>query len=344
MLVACLLLVPATASALEASLGDSYSSGEGAGSYDFPTKLLVGNGCHRSSLAWPRLLSVPERAHFACSGATTDDFFDPQKEGLRGGADKSSQLSRLRALAKTDSISRVFVTIGGNDLGFGKIILACLNPIRPCLDRMDDHELQRLRGVVFPKLIGALTGVRLAAGDATIVLVGYPDVVPPSAGEVVGCGWWLEDVEVPRIGRLETELDRTLAAAAATVGVEYLSIRDALDGHELCSADPWINPLLSPRKPIVQEEGHPDEAGQRAIAEFVSRELKASDRAATLERLMAIPFAGDPWLLEEARAVESILIRCSPLSAGWLNSPNLEGGPDGRRCEELPSAGPTPTG
>jgi hypothetical protein len=58
LLVALFALVwcsPARADTI-VSLGDSFSSGEGTGTYDSGTG---GNhGCHRSYLAWPRLLGV----------------------------------------------------------------------------------------------------------------------------------------------------------------------------------------------------------------------------------------------------------------------------------------------
>src|SRR5436190_2614707 len=56
-------------------LGDSYSSGQGAGPYD-PDTDTGSNHCHRSANSWQRLY-VPRTpfshdwTHIACSGATT---------------------------------------------------------------------------------------------------------------------------------------------------------------------------------------------------------------------------------------------------------------------------------
>src|SRR5688572_9494164 len=59
----------ATSSAeLIVSMGDSYSSGEGAGDYDGETANPL-NECHRSTHAWPRKLGVQKGHHTACSGA-----------------------------------------------------------------------------------------------------------------------------------------------------------------------------------------------------------------------------------------------------------------------------------
>jgi lysophospholipase L1-like esterase len=254
---------------VEVSMGDSYSSGEGGGDYDWKTRVVVGNGCHRSARAWPRLLGVSEGSHLACSGATTEDFFEPQKSGPLAGADDTSQLSRLRSLDRAQPVTRVYVTIGGNDLGFAKIIRNCV--FLSCLLHMDERELPRLRDEVAAKVTRTLRAVRQVVGDDEVVLVGYPDVIPPLGQELVHCGW-LSAVERVRILRLEAELNSTLAAVATDAGVEFVPVRAALRGHELCTADPWVNAIARFESLFAfQEQGHPTPAGQRAIADAVVR-------------------------------------------------------------------------
>lgn len=262
----CLAFAP-TAAAVTASLGDSFSSGQGAGDYDFATKLIVGNGCHRSPHAWPRLLGVPKNDHFACSGAKTKDFFGPQKSGLLAGPDDSGQLDRLQVLASSQPIGRVYVTIGGNDLGFSKIIISCV--IGTCLSEMGKVELPRLHNAVEPKVRAALTATKQIARTAPVILVGYPDLIPAAGEPMTGCGW-LAPAEKTRIRRLEAELDSSQATAAAAAGVRYVSIRSALAHHELCTPDPWVNPIAHLSKLLSPEQGHPTETGQHAIAQRVS--------------------------------------------------------------------------
>jgi len=269
----CLLLAPAAAGAAQVSLGDSYSSGEGTSDYDSGTRAHIGNGCHRSRHAWPRLLGVLPDAHFACSGARTDDFFEGQKSGLRAGADSASQLDRLAALAAARPISRVFATIGGNDLGFGKIIRDCV--IKTCLRRMGEVELPRLRDVVVPGVTAALAATKLTAAEAEVVLVGYPDLIPPPFHLSVGCRW-LNAFERVRVRRLQAKLDAALSTAAAAAGALYVSVRPALAGHELCTADSWVNPIARLATLFSQEQGHPNESGQLAIARYVADRLPAT--------------------------------------------------------------------
>src|SRR6516225_7717275 len=86
------------------ALGDSYSSGVGAGS--------VSGSCGQSPNAYPALwatASSPASFKFAaCSGATTSDVI-------------GSQLSSLSA-----STTLVSITIGGNDVGFTSIMETCI--------------------------------------------------------------------------------------------------------------------------------------------------------------------------------------------------------------------------
>src|ERR1700754_1011327 len=81
------------------ALGDSYSSGNGAGNY-----ISSSGDCHRSNSAYPALwasANSPSSFTFAaCSGAVTTDVIN-------------SQLGSLNA-----STGLVTLTIGGNDAGF----------------------------------------------------------------------------------------------------------------------------------------------------------------------------------------------------------------------------------
>jgi lysophospholipase L1-like esterase len=272
----------ASASGLQVSMGDSYSSGEGAPPYDAGTQfgavLFGGNGCHRSELAWPRRLGVGELEHLACSGAKTVDFFKGQKRGRRAKKDGVSQLDRLARIAASQSISRVLVTIGGNDVGFSGIVGSCLSPRRlpfgSCLKEMGRREFPRLRGVVLPDVVAALVEVRAKSAGAEVLQVGYPDAIRPLPAELEKCGFWLDEKEREHLPKLEAALDATLATAARAAGAEYLSIRDVADGHGICNEDPWINritPFTKAPKGLV----HPNETGHEKIKDRVEEALQS---------------------------------------------------------------------
>jgi hypothetical protein len=110
------------------ALGDSYASGEGlqsnATTYISPSN---NNGCHRSLTAYPVLVAASlnidlgqfetygSGGFVACSGATSKDL-------LKGENGEPAQLNAL-----SSSTRWVTVTVGGDDLHFSNVLLACLD-------------------------------------------------------------------------------------------------------------------------------------------------------------------------------------------------------------------------
>lgn len=98
-------------------LGDSYSSGEGTadyvlGDYESPDGKIR---CHRSKSAYGGVIGGAAASILACSGAVSWEL-GYKKVGT------TDQLSMLVMAAKPDV---VFLTIGGNDIGFAGIVEQC---------------------------------------------------------------------------------------------------------------------------------------------------------------------------------------------------------------------------
>lgn len=156
-------------------MGDSYSSGEGAGDYDgaddYTSQVFR---CHRSPHTYGRSLfdSMPDPpgatrrvTQLACSGATTTDM--PRYQYI---PTIRPQLTELRSLADSaEPPDLVLLTLGGNDVGFGDFIQACfwggrvldgdLNfaEYRPC-GRDNDDDLTGTRSFTSPWTVsGTLT-------------------------------------------------------------------------------------------------------------------------------------------------------------------------------------------
>jgi hypothetical protein len=124
------------------------------------------------------------------------------------------------------------------------------------------------------RLTTALKGIRGAVPFARIVLVGYPRLLPAQQAQNTACGW-LTPRERIRANTLATYLDVALRKAAKNAGVDYVSVLDVLDKHELCTADSWVfevNPLLYGRD---TRQGHPIYPGQAAIRDAVRPYLRA---------------------------------------------------------------------
>jgi hypothetical protein len=243
------------------SLGDSYSSGEGAGTYD-----AASGACHRSAHAWPRLLGVAPAMHLACSGATTAHVLTRPKP-----PDRKPQIASLRRLGRPAFLHTVLVTIGGNDLRFSSKVLSCRFGITTCLRdrRRLDAELARVE----PRIVETYRRIRTTSLPLRVIAVGYPDIVP-DAREHDTCGW-LSASERANIAYYAGRLDDMLSAAAVEAGVSYLPVRDALDDHELCTRGSWMVAIARPGTNWLRdsEQGHPDQRGQKAIAESVRSQL-----------------------------------------------------------------------
>ena len=108
-------------------LGDSYSSGEGT--FDYLTgDATARDSCHRSLQTYGLILFAadgrlsPEdgSAIVACSGAVTQDFFQPNEDV----APQSDQLGSIVGDAGAGPDVAV-MTFGGNDIGFADVVKAC---------------------------------------------------------------------------------------------------------------------------------------------------------------------------------------------------------------------------
>jgi lysophospholipase L1-like esterase len=245
------------------SLGDSYSSGEGARSHAHPRWDRPGVECHRSPNAWPRRLGVLEGRHLACSGATIPDV---RWRGQQDDApDDVAQLERLRSLDASVEIDTVLLTIGGNDVDFAGKIKSCVVGHKCLRDLAKlDRQLAALQG----DLMDAYAAIQDATwGD--LVVVGYPDIFPSRGESFRKCGW-LGDKEKLGVWRLQAGFDRVMSAAAAAADVDYIPIRDALDGRELCTRDSVVNKIQIERD---SDPAHPNAEGQKLIARRVKSGL-----------------------------------------------------------------------
>ncbi len=221
-----------------AALGDSFSSGEGAGGYDAEPA-----DCLRSSLAWPRLLDADVDLR-ACSGADVGDV-----------------VGQVPGEANTD-VTLVTLTVGGNDAGFGDIFEACL---------LGDCPTPASLAADLTTLTSALpalyTALETAYPNARIVHVGYPRLVPPPGDPVSPVCFWLPPEDQTNGTEIVDAINDAIALAVANHGsgdVDYLDVTDAFADHELCTALPFVT-LLG--------RAHPNAAGQTALAAAVSAAL-----------------------------------------------------------------------
>lgn len=217
------------------ALGDSYSSGVGAGSY-----LSDSGDCRRSTNAYPYLWQAansPASFDFvACSGATTSSV-------------ASTQLGVLSA-----STSLVSVTAGGNDVGFADVMQDCvLSSEATCITSVN-NAVSRMNGSLPGSLDALYDGIRARAPQAQVVVLGYPRFYQLSGSCVAG----LSEAERTAINNASDVLNDVLAKRSADAGFTFSSVVDEFTGHELCSGDAWLHSVTVP----IQNSYHPKSAGQ----------------------------------------------------------------------------------
>lgn len=245
------------------ALGDSYAAGPG-----IPVQIAVDTppGCAQSNNNYPHdLAALTTLVHLtdaSCSGATTVNMANPQTTAA------GVNPPQLNAVATSTNV--VSLTIGGNDIGFSAIIGSCVSstPIgHPCQDLYvtptGDILRQRVDATA-PKINAVLDGIKARARHARIVVVGYPDILPPNSP---GC--WPQLPFTPSdtayLDGVERYLNSMLRSEARANGAGYADSYTATLGHDACQTVDvrWIEPLV-PGNPAAP--AHPNAKGEKAMA------------------------------------------------------------------------------
>ncbi len=268
------------------ALGDSYSSGFGAGDYAPGTNrdstTYPNNDCQRSANAFGPIvagaLEMP-LVFKACQGAVTRDLLFPSNHPWAEG--ESAQVDHLLGL----DVGLVTFSIGGNDVGFAKAIEDCIildskkplgtcssvnsltEPVYEALKRLDTPGDNSQQVVPYDELFKK-TREHTPIG----VAVGYPEFFAEKGigGLLDRCnGVKVVDQQwaVQQIKRINAIVQRN----ALRNGFQFVDPSPYFDGHELCSDDEWFFPALRSIVPLELHPAafHPTPAGQQAIAEAV---------------------------------------------------------------------------
>jgi len=257
------------------ALGDSYSSGEGAGDYQ-PGTDGGDNSCHRSRNAWPTLLAHQRGFEvlpsIACSGATLTDLMS----GRTGSGQPERRVSQLARISGDASV--VTVTIGGNDLGFRSVIQNCIaGDCVATYHRRSGDVLDARIDDLARRLPAAYRAIQAAAPRARIFVVDYPRLFP---GGTANCAA-LHRITPEEGDYLNAKIERADIAildAARAAGVTGIDVSTALRGGELtCSGTQYLN-RASPQLKLLSASFHPNAAGQERLARAVATALANVER------------------------------------------------------------------
>jgi lysophospholipase L1-like esterase len=250
------------------ALGDSYSSAAGVAPFvaDAPPT------CSRSMLNYAHDIAAQTMpssfTDVTCSGAKTSDFFSSQAAGVAPQLDAVTQSTRL-----------VTMTIGGNDEGvfvnsfFGCATVSATNVLgNPCQQKYGTTFTDQIVNQTYPHLVAALTAVRQKAPAATVVILGYPQILPP-VGEL-SCypSMPIAMGDVPWLNHEEAVLNAVVSKAAQQTGARFVDMSASSTGHDACQpiGTRWVEPAIAP---VNAFPVHPNATGEAAMATQTLRSL-----------------------------------------------------------------------
>ncbi|MHB8684888.1 MAG: GDSL-type esterase/lipase family protein [Dehalococcoidia bacterium] len=262
------------------------------------------NGCHRSDVATIQsaAISVSEKINLACSGAKSVNIWRASQGGqsFKGEAPQADQ---LLSVAQQKDVKLVVLTIMANDVGFADHVINCASAwvlgLGPC-NGAEQSSLQAAMPAAMDGLRKSIDEVRATMATAgydpsqwRFVIAGYASPIPAAADVrysgsdrwwTGGCPFYDADFDWAKNTATPFIVD-SMRAVAAEKGVQFLDVRDSLNGHEVCNVnsslvdgsgpDPvtnewvrWVNTGCC--QGDAQESVHPNAYGQQAIGTCLS--------------------------------------------------------------------------
>jgi lysophospholipase L1-like esterase len=262
------------------ALGDSYSSGEGAGDYldgtddeDFWPWGKDPNVCRRSKNAYSASVYAAfdfagDYSFGACSGGIINDYYNDNHSDNEGEGPQRDHI--------TDDTSLITISMGGNDFGFGDVIQSCVvggscatDEHAREVDADIDDQIDRLAQLYQDMAADA-------PPDARILVIGYPQLFPDAEDITNGGDSFIGEDEQAWLNDRGGHANEAIQEAIRRSGtdVEFVDVSDALKGHEVGTDDPWINDLDLGDWPVSRNSFHPKAEGQAAISELVQQQIR----------------------------------------------------------------------
>jgi hypothetical protein len=237
------------------ALGDSYISGEGEFQYKTGTDTAI-NFCHQSALSYPFIIGADlfnQYNSVACSGAVAEDIVSQSRDytgQIKDGIPKKQRdvtpiLTNFEAgkLAQWEFVKKyqprvVTLSIGGNNIGFGKILQECItdNVVhKTCFDTYDKRmRLVQTIAKSYSDLRNTYSLIQQMDPGVQLYVIGYPQIVTHGS---CGANVQLNDTDIDLAQNLITYLDWTIQQAASSAGARYVDTQNAFVGHRLCEAN-----------------------------------------------------------------------------------------------------------
>jgi GDSL-like lipase/acylhydrolase family protein len=249
------------------ALGDSYSSGAGVNPLVPNTPAI----CSRSGLNYAHDIAALTRPQsftdVTCNGAKTSDFFFPQSPDVPPQLDAVTGDTRLVTMTIGGNDGHLFTTVLGACTEASAISLATTKSIEgnPCEQKYGSSFADQITGQTSGHLVDALTAVRQQAPAATVVILGYPRILPETGVPACYPVMPISMGDVPYMSHIEAVLNGVIRKAAAQTGARFVDMAPSSAGHDVCrgALQRWVEPPIAP---INASPVHPNAFGEAAMA------------------------------------------------------------------------------
>lgn len=264
------------------ALGDSFSSGQGAGIYDVDT-VTDTNKCYKSYNGFGRILgrdtsSPLTLTNFAACGGSVTDNIDTNTT-YPGVTQRQNQ-----ALSSNTKV--VSLTIGGNDIGFADVVITCVKAsvgLGDCDSAIADarQKLQILPAKlsrVYADILSK-TSSQNGGANAQIYVLGYAPLLSASAPDCMVNDYPFGGDDKAAAIQLLSDLNKAISDTVGAINnsrIQYVNPGGANSpfmGHSLCTSEPYFNGIVGPD---TSESFHPSTKGQKAYADLLAQYVLAS--------------------------------------------------------------------
>lgn len=254
---------PRVAAGPYVALGDSFSAGSGV----LPLSTTANPLCAQSSVNYPHLIAQRTGRALTdatCGGADTADFSTAQYPGTPPQLDAVTTDARLVTIGIGGNDSNVFISLIQNCTAAG---LSTLGQGSPCKDKYGSTYETTIRTTTYPAVKKAIADARAKAPRATVVVTGYPQVLPPTKGCYLTMP--IASGDVPYVNGIEQTLNAVVQQAAKDNDATFVDMWAPSAGHDACQLPwvRWVEPAVGGTNFVPV---HPNAAGERAYADQIT--------------------------------------------------------------------------
>jgi hypothetical protein len=243
------------------ALGDGFSSAPYL-STDTST-----NGCLRSNDNYPSLvahkLAIIKFTDVTCFGATSKSMTSPSR-APKGSTQVAAQLD-----AVTKDTDLVTFGAGIEDENILQTMFHVCTA-EPCGTDVLGPALLKYVVTLGTTLTNQIRSIQAVAPTATIVVVGYPQIMPPTG--LCNALPQITDTQLGYANAVLSQLNAQLLSAAQQTGGTFIDVAGLSTDHTACSNVPWVNGDKTVKGKFAAF--HPTAAEQTAIANAIVTQIR----------------------------------------------------------------------